>query len=314
MNKTIHLSEEEIHKYLSRCVTLDDFEKAHLINDLILDRTINCEWENIISYIPNGFFDLIILDPPYNLNKTFNGFSFKQMTFVDYIEYVDKYLQKCYDKLKYNGTLYLCGTWKDAAAYQIALEDNGYYIQNVISWQRDRGRGAKKNYKNNWELIYFATKHKELYTFNVEAIKVKRKQIAPYKDVDGNQKECEIGVDGKKYRLTMPSNNINYCTIPFWNMDENTDHPTQKPETLIATLILASSNESDNVLDLFLGSGTTSVVAKKLGRHYLGVEQNDIYCAYAEYRLEQAETDKAIVGYSHEDGCFFERNFKDSRA
>ena len=61
-------------------------------------------------------------------------------------------------------------------------------------------------------------------------------------------------------------------TVPFWSMPENTDHPTQKPEKLLAKLILASTNPGDLVLDPFLGSGTTSVVAKKLGRRYIGIE------------------------------------------
>jgi site-specific DNA-methyltransferase (adenine-specific) len=89
-------------------------------------------------------------------------------------------------------------------------------------------------------------------------------------------------------------------------MPENTDHPTQKPEKLIAKLMLASSNPGDMVLDPFLGSGTTSVVAKKLGRRYLGIELDEIYCCLAEKRLELAEADSSIQGYH--DGVFWERN------
>ena len=89
-------------------------------------------------------------------------------------------------------------------------------------------------------------------------------------------------------------------------MPENTDHPTQKPEKLIAKLILASSQPGQIVFDPFLGSGTTSVVAKKLGRHYCGVELNEQYCLWAEKRLRLAEHDTAIQGYS--DGVFWERN------
>jgi len=89
-------------------------------------------------------------------------------------------------------------------------------------------------------------------------------------------------------------------------MKENTDHPTQKPEKLIAKLILASCPVNGIVLDPFLGSGTTSVVAKKLRRNYIGIEMNEEYCLWAEKRLEQAETEKAIQGYT--DGVFWERN------
>ena len=89
-------------------------------------------------------------------------------------------------------------------------------------------------------------------------------------------------------------------------MPENTDHPTQKPEKLIAKLILASSNPDDMILDPFLGSGTSAVVAKKLNRHYIGIECEREYCALAQKRLETAKTDDEIQGYS--DGVFWERN------
>ena len=89
-------------------------------------------------------------------------------------------------------------------------------------------------------------------------------------------------------------------------MPENTAHPTQKPEKLLAKLILASSDKDDMVFDPFLGSGSTSVTAKKLGRRYLGIEQNERYCVWAEKRLEMAEKDRTIQGYK--DGVFWERN------
>jgi site-specific DNA-methyltransferase (adenine-specific) len=95
-------------------------------------------------------------------------------------------------------------------------------------------------------------------------------------------------------------------TIPFWSMPENTDHPTQKPEKLVAKIILASSKPGDIVFDPFLGSGTTSVVAKKLGRQYVGIEIDEQYCCLAEKRLDMTEDEKNIQGYS--DGVFWERN------
>ena len=89
-------------------------------------------------------------------------------------------------------------------------------------------------------------------------------------------------------------------------MPENTEHPTQKPEKLLAKLILASSHPNDLVFDPFLGSGTTAVVAKKLNRHYLGIERERKYVALANKRLELAETSPAIQGY--ENGVFKSRN------
>ena len=94
--------------------------------------------------------------------------------------------------------------------------------------------------------------------------------------------------------------------MPFWSMPENTPHPTQKPEKLLAKIILASSVENDLILDPFLGSGTTAVVAKKLNRRFAGIERDENYCLLAEKRLALAERDKTIQGFA--DGVFWERN------
>jgi site-specific DNA-methyltransferase (adenine-specific) len=89
-------------------------------------------------------------------------------------------------------------------------------------------------------------------------------------------------------------------------MSENTDHPTQKPEKLLAKIILASSNKGDLVFDPFLGSGTTAVTAKKLGRNYSGIEIDTKYCCIAEKRLELADNCNTIQGYDGQ--IFWERN------
>ena len=153
------------------------------------------------------------------------------------------------------------------------------------------------------EDIWFATVSKN-YTFNVEAVKLRRKVIAPYK-INGQPKDWEETKEGN-FRNTYPSNFWDDISIPYWSMPENTAHPTQKPEKLLAKLILASSNSGDVVFDPFLGSGSTSVTAKKLGRHYIGIEQNEQYCIWSEKRIDMADTDSSIQGYT--DGVFWERN------
>ena len=133
--------------------------------------------------------------------------------------------------------------------------------------------------------------------------------LAPYR-VDGSPKDWTESEDGN-YRDTCPSNFWDDITIPFWSMPENTAHPTQKPEKLMAKIILASTNENDMILDPFAGSGTTAVVAKKLGRHFVGIEKEEQYCVWAQYRLEKAEENKEIQGFS--EGVFHERNFNNRK-
>jgi site-specific DNA-methyltransferase (adenine-specific) len=189
-----------------------------------------------------------------------------------------------------------------SAAVQSVLEKY-LIVRNRITWEREKGRGAKKNWKNCSEDIWFATLSHH-YTFNADAVKLKRRVIAPYRE-NGMPKDWEETESGN-FRLTAPSNLWTDITVPFWSMPENTDHPTQKPEKLIAKLMLASSNEGDLVFDPFLGSGTTAVVAKKLQRRFFGIEIDRLYCCLAAKRLALAEQDKTIQGYVG--GVFWERN------
>ena len=134
---------------------------------------------------------------------------------------------------------------------------------------------------------------------------LKRHVMAPYTDSNGKPKDWSESEDGR-FRITHPSNLWTDLTVPYWSMPENTDHPTQKPEKLLAKIILASSKTGDLVFDPFNGSGTTTVVAKKLGRHYLGVELDQKFCCFAQKRLDLADLDHTIQGYT--DGVFWERN------
>jgi site-specific DNA-methyltransferase (adenine-specific) len=205
--------------------------------------------------------------------------------------------------LKPNATVYICGDWFSSASIFDAVADR-LIIRNRITWEREKGRGASANWKNSSEDIWFCTMS-ETYTFNVDAVKLRRRVVAPYRDTSGKPKDWRT-IDDVNYRDTHPSNFWSDITIPFWSMLENTDHPTQKSEKLIAKLMLASSSVGDMVLDPFLGSGTTSVVAKKLRRRFLGIEINESYCLLAARRLELAEEDESIQGYVN--GVFWERN------
>lgn len=297
-NKTIDISVEEGNEYLKKCPVIS--KKTELIE--VLDRTIVGDTFEVLKLLPEKSVDLLIVDPPYNLDKDFHGNKFKKTSDEIYIEYTKKWIGLVKPLLKENATVYVCCDWISSAPIFMVLKEH-FNIQNRITWQREKGRGALTNWKNGMEDIWFATNSKK-YTFNVDAVKMRRSVVAPYK-VDGKPKDWEETESGN-FRNTYPSNFWDDISIPYWSMPENTAHPTQKPEKLLAKLILASSNEGDVILDPFLGSGSTSVTAKKLKRHYIGIEQNVQYCIWAEKRLEMAEEDKSIQGYA--DGVFWERN------
>ena len=300
-NRTLTLTHEEREQYRRYLVKPQDIQPTD--PGTLINKTINGDLFDILDRLPKAFADLIIIDPPYNLDKDFHGVKFRSSSYEDYVGYLMMWFPQIVTFLKPNGSMYLCGDWRSTAALQAVMAEY-LTILNRITWQREKGRGAKKNWKNGMEDIWFGVKDPRDYYFNVEPVKIKRKVIAPYR-VDGKPKDWQETGHGN-FRITYPSNFWDDITIPYWSMPENTDHPTQKPEKLTAKLILASCPEGGLVFDPFLGSGTTSVVAKKLGRNYLGVEINEEYTLWTEKRLALAEKEPSIQGYY--DGVFWERN------
>lgn len=295
-NRTLILTPEEREHYRARLSSTVDL-------DAIGNRVLCADFFEIMDRIPDASADLIFADPPYNLDRTFNGRPFAAMSSADYAAWLDTWLPALRRIARPTASLYLCCDWRSSAAvHQVA--EKYFTVRNRITWERDKGRGAARNWKNCAEDIFFCTVSDD-YHFDLDAVKLKRRVLAPYTDLAGRPKDWQRQGD-QRFRTTHPSNLWTDLTVPFWSMPENTDHPTQKPEKLLAKCILASSRPGDLVFDPFAGSGTTAVVAKKLGRRYLAVEIDETYCCLALKRLDRAETDPDIQGYV--EGCFWERN------
>ena len=297
-NKTIDFGLEEGREYLARCLRVETAVSL----DAVRNRTIAGDLFEVQPLLPPALADLMIVDPPYNIDKDFHGHSFHRSSDEEYADFTEKWIRACKPLLKDTATIYVCCDWQSSAIIGLTLKKH-FHVRNRITWQREKGRGALMNWKNSMEDIWFATASDQ-YTFHVDDVKLRRRVIAPYRS-DGKPKDWEETPDGN-FRDTHPSNFWDDISVPYWSMPENTAHPTQKPEKLLAKLILASSSPGDLVFDPFAGSGSTSVTAKKLRRDYLGIEINEQYCAWAEKRLEMADADPRIQGYT--DGVFWERN------
>lgn len=295
-NRTIKLSEQEIEIYRKRLFYLEnDLSDCH-------SKIICGDAFDVLKRLPENSFNLMIADPPYNLTKNFGENSFRQISADDYEIWLDSWLKETVRLLKPNASVYICGDWRSSSAIQ-HVGTKYFTLRNRITWEREKGRGAAKNWKSASEDIWFFTISDD-YVFNAENVRLKRRVLAPYTE-NGQAKDWEKSAAGN-FRLTSASNLWTDLTVPFWSMPENTSHPTQKPEKLVAKIILASSNENDLILDPFTGSGTSAVVAKKLNRYFVGIERDENYCLLAEKRLGLAEFDKTIQGFS--DGIFWERN------
>lgn len=298
-NRTITLTPEETDSLLTGVIKPENLDGKALPEN----KTILGDVFTVLPLLPGSFADLLILDPPYNIRKKFNTSSFSEQEEDVYAEWIESWIVLLKRLLKKDASVYFCCDWKTSVPVYNVLKKH-FKVRNRITWEREKGRGSKDNYKNCTEDIWYCTNSNN-FLFNVDAVKLRRQVLAPYKTEHGQPKDWEHTEDGK-FRDTYPSNFWSDISIPFWSMPENTDHPTQKPEKLIAKLILASSEEGAMVFDPFLGSGTTSVTAKKLRRRYLGIELDPTYAALAEKRLSLADENPAIQGYA--DGVFWERN------
>jgi len=298
-NRTLILEAAEIAQLSSQLLSIAGPASLEEVGDRVLHHNLF----DLLDWLPQQCVDLLFLDPPYNLTKSFNGTTFRERSHEAYCQWLESWFPPLLRTLKPSATVYLCGDWKSSSALQRIAEQH-LTVRNRITWEREKGRGAQRNWKNCSEDIWFCTVSDD-YSFNAKAVRLKRKVRAPYRDAQRRPKDWKKTKTGN-YRLTCASNLWTDLTVPFWSMPENTEHPTQKPEKLLAKLLLASSNPGDVILDPFLGSGTTAVVAKKLGRRFIGIEQELTYCCLAQKRLNLAESRSAIQGYDK--GVFWARN------
>ena len=232
-NRTLACSEGEM-EVLGRA--LMSLHSPASLSD-IAGRVIHQDIFSAAPHLPAGFVDLLILDPPFNVTKNYDGSPFRERRAADYQLWFKSLIDAIKPSLRQEASVYVCSDWKTSVLIAPILNDT-FNVRNRITWEREKGRGALRNWKNNAEDIWFCTMSKR-YTFNVNEVKIKRRVIAPYRTEDGTPKDWQ-GENGDNCRMTSPSNIWTDISVPFWSMRENTDHPTQKPEKLLAKLVLAA--------------------------------------------------------------------------
>lgn len=198
-NNTLTLLENDVNYLREKLLKIT--EKTKL--DSIINKTINQDLFQVLDWLPEGSVDLLFADPPYNLGKTFNSNSFSSMELDCYEEWLETWVPKLLRVLKKTASIYICGDWRSSSAIHRVLSRHDLIVRNRISWEREKGRGSKTNWKNCSEDIWFATVSND-YTFNVDAVKTRRKVIAPYR-IDGKPKDWVESSEGN-FRDTHPSN------------------------------------------------------------------------------------------------------------
>jgi len=236
--------------------------------------------------IDEGAIDLIFADPPYNLsgnglkwegNKTGGNWymvneEWDKMAAPEYMRFTRKWISACHRVLKDNGSIYISCTYHNIAEVMIVLKQLCFKIKNVIVWQKTNAMPniTKRVFTHSTEFAIWAVKGKN-WIFNYEELK----KLNPEKQKNGSSKQMR---DVWSMPLVQGKERLR-------GKNGRALHPTQKPEEMLKRIIISSSNKSDIVLDPFLGSGTTAVVAKKLGRNWIGIELNANYIKIANRRI-----------------------------
>ena len=235
----------------------------------------------ILKTIPNKTFDLVFADPPYNLqigkklkrpdDSKVNGVNDKWdqfESFSDYDNFCKEWLTECKRVLSDNGSIWVIGSYHNIFRIGFHIQNIGYWILNDVIWKKNNPMPNFKGtrFTNAHETLIWASKNKKSkYTFNYQSLKCLNDDLQMRSDwtlpiCNGSER---IKKNGKKI------------------------HSAQKPESLLHRILLASTNKGDFVFDPFLGTGTTAVVAKKLGRNYFGIEKENKYFKTAKQRLRK---------------------------
>lgn len=258
------------------------------MNYLSINNIYNLDCFEFLDRVKNNSIDLAIIDPPYNMKKAEWDIFESQKDFMNFTE---RWIDKLIKKLKSNGSLYIFNTPFNSAYILIYLVKCGLIFQNWITWdKRDGFNTSTKRYTGGQETILFFTKSNN-YVFNYDDIRI------PYESVERIKIAKEKGIlkNGKRW---FPNEKGRLCGEVWHIVSERHKnkingkiqkqyHPTIKPTELIERIVKASSNKNDLILDCFVGSGTTAVVAKKLDRNFICSDIDKDYVNLAKNNLEK---------------------------
>ena len=248
-----------------------------------INKIVNGNSLELIKTIPNKTFDLVFADPPYNLqigeklkrpdDSKVNGVDDKWdqfKNFEHYDNFCKAWLTECKRVLKDNGSIWVIGSYHNIFRLGYLLQNLDYWILNDVIWRKSNPMPNFKGtrFTNAHETLIWASKNKKSkYTFNYQSLKCLNDDLQMRSD-------WIFPICSGKERLKKNGKKV---------------HSTQKPEALLLRIILATTNKDDVILDPFLGTGTTAVVAKKLGRKYFGIEKDKKYFKAADERINKAK-------------------------
>jgi modification methylase len=250
--------------------------------DLSLDQIIKGDCISAMRALPDASVDMVFADPPYNLQLGGDLFRpeggrvdavdndwDKFDTFAAYDRFTKEWLAEARRILKPNGSIWVIGSYHNIFRVGTAIQDEGFWILNDIVWRKANPMPNFKGtrFTNAHETLIWASKSEDArYTFNYRAMKTLNDELQMRSD-------WTFPICGGPERLRRNGTKA---------------HPTQKPEALLYRILLACTKPGDVVLDPFFGTGTTGAVAKRLKRHWIGIEREDVYIEVAQERIDAA--------------------------
>jgi site-specific DNA-methyltransferase (adenine-specific) len=252
-----------------------------------IDQLFNEDALSGLDKIPDGSIDLILTDPPYGLGKDYGNDSDKQAS-TEYLAWTEKWITAALPKLKPTGSLYIFLTWRYSPEIFVMLKQRMTMLNEII-WDRrvPSMGGSVRSFTSVHDTIGFFAKDKGYY-FDLDAVRI------PYDAETKKARSRSIFVGAKWLELGYNPKDVWSVSRLHKEDPERADHPTQKPLEIIERMVRASCPPDGIVLDLFMGSGTTAIAAKRCGRHFVGFELNPEYCQIIQDRLASPEAELSV--------------------
>jgi site-specific DNA-methyltransferase (adenine-specific) len=254
-----------------------------------VDQIIRGDSQDVLRSLPSGFVQAVIADPPY-FNVLNEGWDRQWHSHADYLDWYSTWIPECMRVLKDDGLCFICGQLgkrQHVFLHVMSALALKWAYHDLIIWDRVVGYNERRDSLTPAYEMVLVLRKSDTVKFRKERVrtvyspeKIEQYLRDPrYKDKASRRRHLEAG----KYAR-------NILSIPSLrgSSKEKVGHPSQKPVELIKKLILVSTDPGDIVLDPFLGSGTSALAAKMLGRHFIGIERDGTYCEMAEARLKTA--------------------------
>jgi site-specific DNA-methyltransferase (adenine-specific) len=244
----------------------------------------------VLAELPEASVDLAFADPPFNIGYEYDVYDDRKAK-ADYLAWTEKWLRAVRRVLKPTGSFYVAIGDEYAAETKVRLDEMGLTLRNWIVWHYTFGVHCTKKFSRSHAHIFYYVVDPKRFTFHADAVRVPSARQTTYADKRANPRgrlpdDTWVLRPQEDARLFPSDSDTWYVSRVCGTFRERKGHPCQMPEAVLERIVRASSNPGDLVLDPFSGSGTTLAVARRLGRHYLGIELSEQYAEQTRRRLE----------------------------